>query len=174
MSYRLYSKVSCYETEQDLGVTFGRWGHLEWSVEYNVNSRRRSSEAYSFGVEERAVTVRWRRPDGSPMVLSMADQDRPRDNVRVLYLAIDSIRLNEKRGIDSSVMRAAYIQLAAPSEGDPYAAVGIDPGTAFEDARVTFRRKAKEAHPDTGGSDVEMRTLTVAWRRLCELEGWSG
>ncbi len=173
MSYHLYAKISCYVTEQDLGLSFQRWGDLKWDVGYNVNPRRRSSETYSFGVEERAVTLRWRRADGSPMVLSMGDQRRPRDNVRVLYLAVESMRLNEKRGIDPAVMRAAYMQLAAPSEGDPYEKVGIDPGVAFEDARATFRAAAKEAHPDTGGSDEEMRTLVAAWRRVCELEGWA-
>lgn len=176
MSYRIRTGVPLAQTEDELARCFRQWGAADFEVGYNMPVKGRdavASRGYNgYSPSERAVTVRWRRRDGTPMVLSLGTQPRPRDNLRALYLAIDSMRLNEKRGIDASVMRSAYLQLAAPAGANPYAVCGITPGATYEQAQAAFRAAAKAAHPDMGGSDAAMRDLNGAWRQVRELEGW--
>ena len=45
---------------------------------------------------------------------------------------------------------------------DPYEILGVDKTAASADIRKAYRRKAKKAHPDTGGSAAEMDKLSNA------------
>lgn len=174
MSYRMRTDVRLEDTEKHLGWCFEKWGVRDYSVDYNMPEKGRDAVASRyFQPSERGVTVRWRRPDGSPVVLSMDAHERPRDNLRVLYLAIDSIRLNEKRGVDAGTMRSAYLQLNAPADENPYQRAGIRPGMTRDEALQQYRAKAKDLHPDLGGTDEQMAALNAAWRRVQELEGWA-
>ena len=58
--------------------------------------------------------------NGRTVTLPMSSQATAKDNLRVLYLAVDAMRLNEKRGL-GGVIQEAYLQLAGPEPtADPY------------------------------------------------------
>ena len=52
---------------------------------------------------------------------------------------------------------------------DYYKTLGISPGAAVDDIKRSFRRRAKELHPDTAsGSDERMRILICAYEVLSD------
>lgn len=170
MGYALISPIPCSDTERDIDICMGRWHARDWGYDYNVQTRRRDNLQLS--VAERGVTLWWLSAGGTAVRLTMDDQPRPRDNLRVLYLAADSMRLNERRGIDPSVMRSAYLQLASPDES-PYAVLGVEPGATREAVEVAYREQARQRHPDAGGSDDQMTELNRARTNVRVLEGWA-
>ena len=99
---------------------------------------------------------------GKTVTLVMGKQNRAVDNLRVLYLAVEAMRLNERRGI-SDVLESAYLQLAAPSEAiDPYELLEIRPDTSLEVAEAAYKAKVRNIHPDRGGSTEHMKALNRA------------
>jgi hypothetical protein len=100
--------------------------------------------------------------DGKEVILSMGKQNRAVDNLRVLYLAIEAMRMNEKRGI-GDVIGSAYLQLAAPPKAkDPYEVLEIRQGASLEIAEAVYRTMVKKAHPDAGGSIEKVKELNHA------------
>lgn len=171
MAYYLTTPIPCSETERDIDICMQRWRARDWGYDYNVQTRRRDNMALSLA--ERAVTLWWVAVDESNVRLVMDAQVRPRDNLRVLYLAVDSMRLNEKRGIDPAVMRSAYLQLTS-GDDNPYAVLGVQPGAEEEDVQEAYREAARKSHPDTpNGSEAEMAKVNRALVAIRALEGWA-
>src|SRR5690242_7856268 len=115
-AYTLSTNKSWYETIQELAEQMRLWGVTEWETNYPPGAR---SNKWEQTEKERTVRLTYMKNE-KPVTLSMGNQKRAVDNLRVLYLAVESMRLNEKRGI-SDVVESAYLQLAAPAEViDPY------------------------------------------------------
>lgn len=51
-------------------------------------------------------------------------------------------------------------------EQDPYRALGVPPDASTREVRARFHQLAMEAHPDRGGSAVEMRKINAAYERV--------
>lgn len=171
----MHTDASIAHTEHQLDDCFGKWRVREYDVVFNVPRPKAQRDTSRFEPAERGVTVWWRNAAGKRITMAMDRHSRPMDNLRVLFLAIDSIRLNEKRGIDDALMRSAYLQLTAGAGGDPdpYDVLTVMPGVQEREANAAYRRLALEAHPDTGGSDAAMQRLNRAWTSLVDLEGWA-
>lgn len=161
MSYVLHTDKSSHTTELELKETFRQWGVADYQVDFNVLRSKHDNQYLSEA--DRAVTVRFVHPRTSrEVVLSMADQATPRDNVRVLYLAIEDMRKIEKRGL-GEVMESAYLQLAGPAAADCWSILGVQRGASRELIESAYRTQAKRAHPDaTGGSNAAMVALNRA------------
>lgn len=87
-------------------------------------------------------------------------------NLKACHLALEAMRLNEKRGI-GDVMREAYAMLSAPTrQRDPYEVLGVRSDAELEDIEAVYRSKAKRAHPDAGGSNEAMKELNDAMERI--------
>lgn len=157
-AYKIHNPPTVGETEQDLAWCFGKWGVRDYSVDYNVP--RAKLRNLTLSRVERAVTVRW-MPKGSnrEVVVSSDDQDTVAANLRKLYLGIDAMRMNERRGLND-VMRSAYMQLGPA--GNHWTALGLVPGSLPDEIRRAYREKARTAHPDTGGSDEALAALNAA------------
>lgn len=111
--------------------------------------------------QDRTVTITYVK-NGRTISLSMGKQGRAVDNFRVLYLAIEAMRMNEKRGI-SDVIENAYLQLAAPPEvKDPYEMLEIRDNASLQIAEAAYKAKIRDAHPDRGGSEQHMKLLNQA------------
>ena len=46
---------------------------------------------------------------------------------------------------------------------DPYEVLGVDPSASAEELAAARRRRARELHPDLGGSDAAMQELNAAY-----------
>lgn len=140
----------------------------QWNVEANVPLNRASSRTLS--QVERAVTVVYQKA-GREIVLSLDTQPRPVDNLRALYLCLDAMRLIDARGLGDTA-QSAYLQLAAPAtERDPYEVLGLRPGADPVLIKAAYAAKAKQAHPDAGGSDEAMAERNSARDRLLATAG---
>ena len=47
-----------------------------------------------------------------------------------------------------------------------YEVLGVDPDASDRTIRAAYRRRARETHPDTGGSSAEFAAVSVAWSHL--------
>lgn len=156
--YQLTTKISWSATIEQLEQEFARWGVRNWEVNYPRGANRSTWEQ---SLADRTVRLTYTR-SGHTVNLVMDRQQRAVDNLRVLYLAIEAMRLNEKRGI-GEVVAAAYAQLAAPRDPhNPYTILGIPDGATLTAAEAAYRAKARQIHPDAGGSAEQMKRLNAA------------
>ena len=167
-TYTISTRVSWDETLRELGETFRKWGIYEWTVS-PVRPRARADRHYQTD-EERTVTLIYTHGSGRDVRLTMDKQTRAQDNLRVLYLATEALRMNETRGIDN-VIADAYLQLAAPSHVDPWEVLGIRPDADIEIVHAAYKARAKTVHPDHGGSAEAMKDLNDAYDRIKKERG---
>jgi hypothetical protein len=138
------------------------WGVTEWQTNYPTGAR---SHAWSQSEAARTVKLTYTK-NGKHVTLVMGRQERAVNNLRVLYLAVEALRLNERRGI-SDVIASAYLQLAAPEEDpDPYEVLDIRPGAPLAVAEAAYKAKMRLAHPDSGGSIAEAKRLNTAIEKI--------
>lgn len=147
----------------DLEEQFQRWSISDWEVSYPRGARLTSYAEQSR--TDRTVKLTYKK-NGATVVLVMDKQERAVDNLRVLYLAIEALRLNEKRGL-GEIVSSAYAQLAAPTEiTDPYEILGVRLDADRDVIEAAYRAKAKAAHPDAGGSARQMDILNKAIQQI--------
>jgi hypothetical protein len=167
-NYRLTTNKSWSATLDDLAETFRKWGVLIWSVT-PTNPGRKAQNRYQ-SVGERTVVLTY-KAGGRDVRLEMSTQDRAVDNLRVLYLVMEALRLNESRGLAASVAEAyrqTYPALPAPGQqtpaatSSPYQVLYVVPDAPLAVCEAAYRVLAKTAHPDAGGSAAEMARLTAA------------
>ena len=157
-SYSLTTKKTWQQTMQELEEQMRLWGVTEWETNYPRGAR---SEAEQQKEIDRTINLTYHR-HGKTVTLEIGKQNRALDNLRVLSLAVEAMRLNERRGL-SSVLESAYLQLAAPSQAiDPYELLEIRPDTSLEVAEAAYKAKVRTVHPDRGGSSDQMKALNRA------------
>lgn len=151
--YSLTTKKNWLQTKIELETEFRRWGVTDYVISPS---------------SQKSVSVRY-IVNGREVTLTYDKQARPQDNLRVIYLTINSLRLNDLRGI-SSLVESNYLQLSAPViEKDPYDVLGLPRGTAPAVCEAQFKELAKRNHPDVpGGSAEKMQELTKAIEQIRE------
>ena len=161
--YSLRTSITWAQTYDELERQFALWGVRD----YEVRSLGKASKASWDNPETRRVTVRWTSRGGQEHTLTMADQDRAVDNLRVIRLAIEAVRLNEVRGI-GQLAQDYYLRLAAPAvRRSPYEVLNLRPDAPLEVAEASYKALAKLKHPDTpGGSEAAMKELNEAIEQL--------
>lgn len=157
MNYTLDTEKPWKTTYQQLGTEFERWGRqLRGRVNWSVENMR----GY------RDVTLRYTLPGQPEVTLTMNKQGNAESNLRVLYLAIEAMRLNHLRGVEDLV-REAYLALPAPAkERDPYEVLGVLRDADLETTDAVYRSKAKRLHPDVGGDPAKFKELQAAYEAL--------
>ena len=91
--------------------------------------------------------------------------DNAAANMRSLGLAIDAMRQLDRHGGGAMMERAfsGFLAIAPPTWKKPWRQVfGVDPEW-HGDIKALYREKAKNRHPDSGGSDSLMAELNVAF-----------
>ena len=154
-------KAPWKQTMEELETTFAKWGIREWQV----RPMRELDHRYHGSVDPAKVTVEYVL-NGDRVSLDCAAHGYYYENLRVLYLAIEAMRMNEVRGL-TNVIRDAYMQLVAPkSKRDPWEVLGLRPDAGAVAVDAVYRALAKERHPDAGGSDEAMRELNEAYEAV--------
>lgn len=156
MTYKITTDKTLHQTMSDIGDTFRLWGvpESQWDVELKIPKGTKKYQT----LEERRVTIKFTL-HGTEITLVMDKQDRAVDNLRVLYLALEAMRLNEKRGL-SDVVQEAYLQLAGPKEEDPYTILGVQKVWGMATIENMYRMAAKKYHPDnkeTGNTEMFLK-----------------
>ena len=153
-NYKITTVITWGQTYHELANEFKLWGIRDWEVS---KPRGATFTGWNQTPEDRTVHLRYKK-DNKEIVLEMGKQARAVDNIRVLFLAIQSMRLNEKRGI-GELLQTAYKQLAGPPGMeptiDPYQVLGVTRGLDLEVYEAVYRTMAKKYHPDSGVSANE-------------------
>lgn len=147
--YKIDSSKTWWETVDDLEVEFRRWGVKKTDVAITRDGKR--------------AMVRWFVGE-RPIQIEADDQDTAANNLRKLYLVVESIRLNEKRGF-AQIARTYYAALPA-GEPDPYEVLGVRRQAKLSTIEGAWRALAKEAHPDKGGDTAEAARINRAWEMI--------
>ena len=100
-----------------------------------------------------------------PLVMARDQFISVAGNMRSLTLAIDAMRQLSRHGGDQTMERAftGFVAIAPPDWKKPWREVfGVTPEWSG-DIRALYRDKARNRHPDSGGSDELMAELNVAY-----------
>lgn len=109
------------------------------------------------------ATVRFKL-DGNPVSVMCGRFDDYEVNLRCVWLAIQSMRLAEVRGIGDTI-RSAYAALPAPPQHrDPYEALGVHSTMQLDDIEAVYRRRANRL----GEGSPELKDLNMAMDRIRE------
>jgi hypothetical protein len=100
--------------------------------------------------------------DGVPKNIACDEWLAVRDNVRAIALSIGAIRGLARWGASGMIDRAFAGFDALPAPRSCWDVLGVRPGASAADIETAYRRAAKLAHPDTGGSDSAMSELNAA------------
>jgi DnaJ domain len=169
MTYRLTTTKSWSETKNELVDCLRKWGVNGYELECDA----KITTSWTQTTEQRRVKLRLQWKDGREIYWSYDLQERAVDNLRVLYLAADAMRMNEARGIDK-LLQEAYMALPAPkTERDPWEVLGLRPGVGLAQIDAAYRTLAKELHPDKGGNEAAMAELNSAYERAKQEGGGS-
>ena len=107
------------------------------------------------------------------MVMAMDRFTSVAGNIRSLTLAIEAMRQLERHGGGTMLERAfaGFVAIAPPDWKKPWREVfGVGPDWQG-DITTLYREKARNRHPDAGGSDSLMAELNVAFQEAkCELQ----
>lgn len=147
----LSTKKTPDETRRDIEETFRKWRIDEWRVPRDGSGERGVARVF-FWVndvkQELACTRFWNY----------------RDNLRAVYLILESLRLAQERGIMRELARAAVAMLppGQPAPRPWHEVFGVRPDAAATSVEAMYRHLAKTKHPDAGGSDAAMRELNAA------------
>jgi hypothetical protein len=122
-------------------------------------------------IDDPGVAIYFRRR-GRPFAMARDAYERPEHNLRSLTLAIEALRQLERHGGGTMLEKAfeGFAALPAPGARRPWRAVlgmstDLPAATGrrvLMEAEANYRRLAKDAHPDNGGSHERMAELNAA------------
>ncbi|HEU4322098.1 MAG TPA: hypothetical protein VFS21_03025 [Roseiflexaceae bacterium] len=170
MAYRVTTEKTWSRILDDIEETLRKWGGvLTWKAEPGLQVNRVTRQRQT--AEERRVEFSWTRR-GKSFSISMDKQDRAIDNLLVIWLILEALRLNEARGYAAQIAEvyaAEFPALPAPGQTSvaqeattPYKVLYVRRDAPLAVCEAAYRALAKAAHPDAGGSDEEMARLTAA------------
>lgn len=102
---------------------------------------------------------------GKALSMARDSYNTPWENIRSLILAIDAMRSIERHGGSTMMERAfsGFAAIAPPDWKGPWREVfGVQPDWRG-DITSLYREKARNRHPDSGGSNDLMSELNVAY-----------
>jgi len=113
-----------------------------------------------------AVYFQWR---GKQMTFACDRWRKVEDNVRAIGKTVEALRGVERWGASDMMERAfSAFEALPPPSGEVLVTcwdiLGIPPGTKA-DADAAYRRRAKTAHPDQGGTRAEWDALVAAHKQ---------
>jgi len=129
------------------------------SVTISSNMNERDYDRYQ--VKDPGVAIYFMR-DGCRLVMACDRYRTPADNLRSLSLAIAAMRQLDRHGGGTMMNRAFTGFVALPASRSCWEILGVCTGADHDEINHAYRRKAKDAHPDSGGSDQAMAELNRA------------
>lgn len=100
---------------------------------------------------------------GKQMTFACDKWDRVKDNMRSIQRTIEAIRGIERWGASEMMERAFQAFEALPPPKSCWDILGVSPGASREDIRAAYKAKARDAHPDIGGTTAAMAELNRAY-----------
>lgn len=99
---------------------------------------------------------------GRQVVLACDQYLLPHDNMRAIGKTVEAMRGIERWGASDMLDRAFTGFEALPAPEQWWQVLGLTEGATSEQIDRAWRQKAREAHPDRGGTDGAMARLNAA------------
>lgn len=156
---------------REVSESFRKWHVTQWSVTPEKNPTPRTKY---YSPDERLVTVKFWR-DFKWISLGCSSESYGRDNLQLLALAIESMRLNDVRKVTKLVVGAYGIMYPPPAqppppakidERDPYAVLGVEPNYPLAVIETIWKARLRVAHPDAGGNEDQSKRLNAAMEEI--------
>jgi hypothetical protein len=172
--YSLSTKKTWDQTLDDIQESFRKAGIKVWNV---TPTRPAKTKVQYHSEQERTVTLNFTAKNGREIALTTNRQPRAHDNLRVLYLVVEALRMNELRGF-AQEMAEAYRQNypALPGPGvstanvrlttTPYDRLHLHPSAPIEVCEAAYRALSKLYHPDVTGSASTQQSLNRAIEQI--------
>ena len=143
---------------KDPAQEFYKWGVKDYLLPTYQQSVDRSSVKVKFAVHGTWTEAECARfNDGR--------SNAPQSNLCAILKAVQATRLADQRGIGQLLADVAKAAALADPD-DPYAILGVDRAATVLELRNAYRDRAKQTHPDTGGSDIEFIRVKKAAQQL--------
>jgi hypothetical protein len=97
-----------------------------------------------------------------PRTLACDRWIRVADNIAAIAAHIEAIRAVDRYGVGTLEQAFAGYAALPPATAEWWAVLGLQPSATFDQVEEAFRRLARHAHPDAGGSHDAMARLTAA------------
>jgi hypothetical protein len=147
--------------------TFRSWGIKKYNIT-PADAPDRRDRYHS--PEQRRVVVRFTYFNTN-IVLSESRRATAHENLELLALAVETIRLSEARGVEPLLI-AAYRQLApqpmpptptpeTPADTDPYTILGVAPSYPLPVIEAIWKAHLRAVHPDVSGSGNAFKAQTI-------------
>lgn len=155
-------EVSFERARQELTSEIGRLGGRYLVISTNVELRRDGNPyASAKRPDDSGVAVYFER-NGKQMVFACDKWDLVKDNLRAIQKTIEAVRGIERWGASDMMERAFSAFEALPPPMQWWQVLGVSPKASADEIDQAFRRKARLAHPDVGGSNAAMAELNKA------------
>lgn len=102
--------------------------------------------------------------DGQPHVLACDKWDTVQDNVAAIAAHIDALRGQERWGV-ADLRQAFAGHVALPPPEPWWSILGLEADATLDQAAAAWRRAARSAHPDAGGSRAEWDRVNEAYEQ---------
>lgn len=172
MSYSVTTKKTWASILDDIEDSLAKWRYVGvWSAQTILAPR--SSTKQNQTLEERTVTLHFMRK-GKPYSITMNRQRRAVDNLLVIWLILETLRLNDARGYAeqvAAVYRTEFPALPAPGQSTnaprpidgAYALLHVRSNAPIEVCEAAYRALSKLFHPDgPNGSAAVQQSLNAA------------
>ena len=182
MPYNVTTDKTWARILDDIEESFRKWGGIALGWRVSTLLAPRSSTKQNQTTAERTVTLAWSRR-GKDYSITMARQWRAVDNLLVIWLIVETLRLNDTRGYAAEiagVYRQEFPALPGPGQTGvapprentgPYATLWLRTGAPIEVAEAAFRALAKTAHPDAGGDRTRWDRIQAAIEQIRKEHG---
>lgn len=127
-----------------------------WPLDTRGHARASASRP-----DDQGVAVYFKR-GGRTLAMACDRYTRAEENMRSLTLALEAMRQLERHG-GGTMMDKAFAGFAAlPAPPTCWELLDVQPGATAAEVQSAYRRLARKAHPDGGGSDALMAELNAA------------
>ena len=173
MAYSVTTQKTWSRILDDLEESFGKWGGVMRGWRVDTLLAPRSATKQNQTLEERTVTLRWARR-GKDYAITMRNQSRAVDNLLVIWLIVETLRLNDARGYAqqvAEVYRTEFPALPGPGVAQqaspavstgPYALLYVRNDAPLEVCEAAYRALSKVHHPDISRSGAVQMALNDA------------
>ncbi len=150
---------SSEEAQSKLEAELRKAKATDVTITYNASSRSK----------DEGVAVFFNHK-GRPVVLACDKWKTIAENLWAIACHIHALRGQERWGVGTMESAlAGHLLLPQSSEGKScWEILGVEQGAEVDQIRSAYRNKAKECHPDRGGSDESMMLLNQALEQAIE------